>query len=265
MIDLHCHILPGLDDGPATMEDSLAMARVAAGAGITTIVATPHIREDHPFDPDEIPARVAELNGELAARDIRLEVLPGGEVSLSRVPLLDDSQLGRLALGGSRHLLVESPYSRAVPGLEDAIFALQVRGFKPVLAHPERCPIFRSDPDRLQELVQRGVLCSITAASLAGGFGDRVRSFTASLLARGLVHDVASDSHGPRKREPVLMPAFEAAGQDLPGIGDQAWWYAEAAPRAMLSDEPLPPRPAPPPLRGRRRLPLGRLLRRERL
>ncbi|HEX8123180.1 MAG TPA: CpsB/CapC family capsule biosynthesis tyrosine phosphatase [Solirubrobacteraceae bacterium] len=254
MIDIHCHILPGLDDGPGDLDGSLALAERAAAAGIETIVATPHIREDHPFPPAVVGDRVASLNAELRAAGSPVSVVPGGELAITRVAELDDATLHDLCLGAGRYGLVESPYTDVGGLLEQSLFDLQTRDVRPVLAHPERSPSFIGEAGRVEELVERGVLMSVTAASLAGRFGSTVRDFSLELFERGLIHNVATDAHDARRRPPELRPAFESLQEDFPGALEQAAWYTEDAPRAMLAGEALPPRPDPPKRRGRRGL-----------
>jgi protein-tyrosine phosphatase len=259
VIDLHCHILPGLDDGPPDEDTSVALARLARADGTKTIVATPHVREDYQFDVKEIATRTAELNERLAQNGVDLEVLPGAEVAISMLNDLDDKTMTTLCLGGSTTaVLVESPYQEATDLLEDSLFTLQVRGFQPVLAHPERSPSFMSDPSRLAKLVERGMLCSVTSASMAGRFGRTVQRATKTLFERGLVHDVASDAHDILRRGPGLTAGFKLLERDhVPGLTAHLPWYTQAAPAALLAGEPLPARPPiePPPRRrlGRRR------------
>jgi protein-tyrosine phosphatase len=243
LIDLHCHILPALDDGPPDLEGSLELARAAAAAGTRTVVATPHIREDHPFDIARLPERVESLNAKLNADAIELRVMPGGEVALSKLPELDDAALEGLCLGSGRCLLVESPYTDATDMLEGDLFNLQVRGFRPLLAHPERSPSFQSDIDRLARLVDRGVLCSVTAASMSGRFGRTVRRFTIELFRARLVHDVASDAHDAVTRSPDLGRGFTSLEHDLPGAPGAASWFTAEAPAAILAGDDLPPGP----------------------
>ncbi|MDQ3935593.1 MAG: tyrosine protein phosphatase [Actinomycetota bacterium] len=247
MIDLHCHILPGLDDGPVNFDFSVAMARAAAEAGIQVMVATPHIRSDYDVDPAGIEGHVRTLNEAIADEGIQLLVLSGGEVSLLKAAELDDDVLRLVCLGSSDYVLLESPYRASDVDIEGIVRDVQERGFRPLLAHPERCPIFQHDPDRLQRLVNSGVLCSITAASLAGGFGSTVKRFTLDLVADGLVHDVASDAHDHLHRPPDLLAGFDAAESDFPGIGEQASWFTVTSPVAILAGRSLPPRPDPPP------------------
>ena len=163
MIDLHCHILPGLDDGPSNLDFSLAMARAAVEAGTQLIVATPHIRADFDVDPSEIEPRVDLFNERLQRERLPLRVLPGAEIGWATAPELDDRQLARLSLGSGKRVLLESPYGKKPVDVEGIIAGLEERGFKAVLAHPERCPLFQRDIERLRSLVESGTLCSITA------------------------------------------------------------------------------------------------------
>lgn len=260
MIDIHCHILPGVDDGAATVEDALAMAAVAAAAGTKTIVATPHVRDDHPFPYEEIPRRVAALNEAIARAGTDLEVVAGAEVALTKVRELDDQTLAGLTLGDGSYLLVESPYTEATDFLEHELFALQVRGFRPVLAHPERSPSFMRSPQRLGELVGRGMLCSVTDASLAGQFGSTVRRLAVTMFREGLVHDIASDAHDTRHRPPRLTSGIAALERDLAGAGDSLRLLTVDVPAAILAGEeppPVTPHRSAPGARGWRRI-LGR-------
>ena len=263
MIDMHSHVLPGLDDGAPDMETSLEMARVAVADGVEQIVATPHVNSEFGAEPAIFAQRTGALNGALAREEIPFAVLPGAEIAISRLPEMDDDALRGLTLGGGPALLVECPFTRPVAFLEDLLFDLQLRGFQVVLAHPERCPLFHADQDRLANLVDRGVMCSVTAASLHGGFGRRVQQVTAALFQKGLVHNVASDAHDPVNRAPVLRAAFEKAEALMPGISAQRAWFTEAAPAAILAGDPLPPRPDPPapPAAPERPSLLGRLRR----
>lgn len=253
MIDLHTHILPGLDDGAGTIEESLELARAAHATGIETIVATPHIREDYPFDPSEIGVRARELQRALRDADIPVRVVEGAEVAITRVPDLDDETLSTMCLGDGPYMLVESPYTYATNILEETIFDLQVRGFRPVLAHPERAPSFQQDPDRLVQLVERGVLSSVTAASMMGTFGGTVRRFTAVLFSKRLVHNVASDAHDAVRRPIDLLGGLQSLDHEVPGLLEQAECFTVTVPEAILSGAKPPP---PPQLkaRGRRRL-----------
>lgn len=235
MVDLHCHILPDLDDGPATMAGALDLARAAAATGMDTVVATPHIRDDHPFPLKLIDQRLGALRSALEGARIDIEVVAGGEVALSKLTELDDETLGKLCLGEGRHLLVESPFTQAPSLLESALFDLQLRGFRPLLAHPERSATFLGDRERLERLVERGIACSVTAMSVTGEFGGTVRDFTLGLFEAGLVHNIASDAHDAEHRAPgfegtlaALTAAFES--DDTASFT----WFTDDAPRALL-------------------------------
>lgn len=246
MIDLHSHILPGLDDGADDIEVSLGMARIAVEEGVQAMAATPHVNFDYPIDPDTVVSRVGELNAALADADIALEVLPGAEISMPSAAELTDDDLVAFSIGGARTLLIESPYLKGVAAMEELLFDLQLRGFRVVLSHPERCPIFQDDRDRLRRIVARDVYCSVNTGSLAGAFGRRVRAFAVELVRGGLVHSIASDSHDEVQRPPGLLVGIRAAEQELPGLSDQADWYTRDAPAALATGRQLPARPAPP-------------------
>jgi protein-tyrosine phosphatase len=255
VIDLHCHILPGLDDGPADIEASVALARLAAVDGTRTMVATPHVREDYHFELHEIAGRARALNERLEREGVNLHVAQGAEVALSRLSELNQQSLEAICLGEGRSMLVESPYQQATDTLENTLFNLQLAGFYPVLAHPERSPSFMSDPDRLEAIVERGVLCSVTSASMAGRFGRTVQRFTRLLFERRLVHDVASDAHDIRRRAPGLSAGFRILDRDVPGLLDQIEWFTVTAPAAILAGDALPAQPVlAPPRRLRRQL-----------
>ncbi|MEA2444965.1 MAG: protein-tyrosine phosphatase [Thermoleophilales bacterium] len=242
MIDLHSHILPALDDGAADMEVSLEMARAAVADGVSTMVATPHVDDRYGLDPPDIGEHVGHLNLALARAGIALGVLPGAEVAHTRAAALSPASLLTACLGDSKALLVESPYT-SVSFFDDLLFDLQVRGFRPVLAHPERCLMFQRDPDRLAALVDRGIYCTVNAGSLSGGFGRKVRQAAVVMLARGLVHSIASDSHDTERRPPGLSTALDGLEGEIPGITAQAAWLTNDVPAALLADKPLPPRP----------------------
>jgi protein-tyrosine phosphatase len=246
VIDLHSHILSGLDDGPDDIEGSLEMGRVAAACGTETIAATPHIRDDHPFDLGAVEPRTDELNAAFDGAGIGLRVVPAGEVAISKALELGRETLRSLCLGDGPYLLVESPYTPVTDLFEANLFDLQVRGFRPLLAHPERSPSFLEDAARITRLVERGLLCSITAASLSGQFGRTVRRFALAMLKEGLVHNVASDAHDPTIRAPDLSIAIDVIDKELPGGEAHGRWLTQEAPAAVLAGETLPSRPQSP-------------------
>jgi protein-tyrosine phosphatase len=242
VIDLHCHILPGIDDGAATLDDTLGMARAAVASGTKTMVATPHVSWEWPDnDSGLIAAKVAEVNAALQAEGLDLEVRPGAEIAMSRASELDEDELRALRLGGGPWLLIECPLVSNAAGFDLALAELQTRGHQIVLAHPERCRAFQRDPEQLRVFLSQGMLSSITAGSLVGRFGRTVKTFSETLMRTGLVDNVASDAHdaGPR-RAPGITPVLEEAG-----FGAQADWLSRGVPLAVLSGSRLPPRPEP--------------------
>jgi protein-tyrosine phosphatase len=239
VIDLHCHVLPGIDDGPRTIEGSLALARGAVQAGVHTLVATPHVSSRYHNDASTIAHLVDVVNARLIEEGVALEVLAGAEIAITSVVEIEPPQLSRLGLGGGRWLLMEPPFSAVASGLENILSSLQRRGHRIVLAHPERCPAFHRDPAMLRSIIGTGVLTSITAGSLVGRFGGEVRRFALGLVAEGLVHNVASDAHDHAKRPPGM-----AAELDEAGLGPLADWLTRAVPAAILGGEArIPPRP----------------------
>jgi protein-tyrosine phosphatase len=253
VIDLHAHVLPGIDDGPPHVEDSLALARAAVADGTTAIVATSHVSDRYPNRPGGIAERLAEVRARLDAAGIAMRLVAGAEIALPQVAQLDDSDLAALALGGQGYLLVESPLSSTAGDFEVIIEDLLRRGYRVVLAHPERCPAFQREPDRLRRLVVSGVACSVTAASMTGRFGGNVQAFTLRMLEDGLVHNLASDAHDAEGRSPALLSCLRAAERHAPGIGAMGEWLTEEVPAAILAGEPVGfPTPLPRPRRRRR-------------
>jgi protein-tyrosine phosphatase len=239
VIDLHSHVLPGIDDGPRTIEGSLELARAAVAAGTRTLVATPHVSWHYPNDADTIARAVTELRERLAAEEIALELLPGAEIAVTRLPELDSAERSRLRLGGGPWLLVEPPFTPVATGLERILLDLQDSGSRVLLAHPERSPAIQRDPRMLASLVRAGVLTSLTAGSLVGHFGEKVRRFALQLVHEELVHNVAADSHDAVHRPPSIAAELERAG-----LEPLAEWLTVSVPAAILAGTEIPPRPA---------------------
>jgi protein-tyrosine phosphatase len=252
VIDLHAHILPGVDDGPASEEEAVAMARAAVGAGTRAIAATSHVEAHFALGPDELePARAA-LADRLAREEIALELLQGGEIAPARLPDLDGETLRALTLGGGPTVLLECPFGPVGAAMEPMVSDLRMRGFEVLLAHPERSPTFQRDPGRLERLLELGATGQVTAGSLAGGFGGTVRGVAQRMLEAGLVHVIASDSHDAVQRPPDPRLAAAALRERYGDVEAQLQWMTEAAPAAIVAGEPLPPRPPLPRPRGMR-------------
>jgi protein-tyrosine phosphatase len=239
VIDLHCHVLPGIDDGPKTIEESVELARAAVDAGTRTIVATPHVSWHYRNDAATIARLVDELNLRLAAEGIMLDIRTGAEIAMTRIVDLDPTQLKSLGLGGGSWLLVEPPFNVVATGLDAIAMDLMRRGHQIVIAHPERCPAFHGDPSMLTSLVRAGALTSVTAGSLAGRFGGEVRRFALGLVRQEMVHNVASDAHNHVGRPPGTISELDQAG--LAPLTD---WLTQSVPAAILNGGEIPPRPA---------------------
>ena len=240
MIDLHSHVLAGVDDGARTLEDSRELARRAAAEGITAIAATPHVRADYPTSLEQMEAGVAELRADFAEQRIPVEILHGGEIDLDAMTRLTQEDLRGFTIAQSgRYLLVEFPYRGWPLGLEQQLFDLALTGITPILAHPERNASVQEEPGRLTAFVERGGLVQITAASLDGRIGRRSKKAAEELIAGGHAHLLASDAHTPEVREVGLAGAVEALADD-----ELAHYLTEAAPAAIVAGESLPPRPA---------------------
>jgi protein-tyrosine phosphatase len=233
--EIHFHLLPGIDDGPATMEESLELARLAVRDGTRTVVATPHVREDFFTDVHELPLRVRELNARLRLEGIPLDVIQGGEVGPNMVGRLDADALEQVAVGppGARWILLEPPFT-SLGGALDAAAELRARGYTVVLAHPERSAgVLTSGCRLLREELAAGTLAQISVSSLLGHHGTEVQVAAHHLIDSRLVHFLASDAHSA-KRPPQLgagMDALLAQGRTFA----EARRLVETGPRNLVA------------------------------
>jgi protein-tyrosine phosphatase len=232
LVDLHFHLLPGVDDGPADLDESLDLARAAVRTGTRSLVATPHVRTDLGLtDPYEIAERVRELRSALSAATIPLEVACGGELGHDMAFRLDEDGLGLLAQGPpeTRWLLVETPFEGIGDDFHAATAKLRALGFGVLVAHPERsADAALAGAAGLRREIAAGSLAQLNALSLTGGHGDGARRSAWELLHDGLIAVVASDAHGPTR-----PPALEIAHEALIGGG-----LAPAAASALVSTAP---------------------------
>jgi protein-tyrosine phosphatase len=272
MIDLHCHILYGLDDGPRTLEESVQMCQMSYKDGVRTVVATPHtLNDSYQNNRLTILSKVQELkealtqcglrNSEFGVNDPQsgiplhstldtrhstFEILPGADVHFC------DELLSRLDQGtlttvgdGKRFLIIEFP-SHTIPyRAEDLLFQLMARGIAPIISHPERNPGIMLRPERYYEMVRIGCLGQVTAMSLTGEFGPKIRQFAEKLLKKRLIHVIASDAHGTNGRPPGLTRALREAERI---VGEEsARKMVTEYPKAILEgkkpkiEEPLSP------------------------
>lgn len=234
MIDLHSHVLFGIDDGPNDLEGSLEICRAAAADGIEVLAATPHVRHDHETTAEQMERGVEEVNA--AAGDL-IRIVPGGEVALEELSRPVE-ELRRFGLGGNpSYLLVETPYVGWPLDIGEQLFSLRVSGITPVLAHPERNPEVQERPELLEPLVASGALVQLTATTVDGRSGPRSRACARTLIDRGWAHLIASDAHEASIRAIGLRAAADTVG------GELGRWLTNNLPRAIVEQRPLPPRP----------------------
>jgi protein-tyrosine phosphatase len=240
VIDLHCHVLPAIDDGPGTIEGSTLLAAAAVEAGTRILTATPHVSAHYPNDAGSIASALADLRAHLRSEQVAIELRAGAEIAASRLPQIPPQEISSLGLGGGPWLLIEPPFSTDVSGLEDLLLKLRRSGHQILLAHPERCPGLHRAPQILRTLVSGGVLTSVTAGSLTGRFGQDVRRFALALATENLIHNVVSDAHDHLRRPPEMAGDIEQAG-----LGALRGWLTCDVPAAILDGrETMPPRPS---------------------
>ncbi|WP_066309714.1 tyrosine-protein phosphatase [Bacillus sp. FJAT-29814] len=209
MVDLHCHILPQVDDGARDLAESIEMARKAVEQGITTIVATPHHLNNQYENPKQtIIGEVEKLNQVFQAEKIDLKVLPGQEVRLHG-ELLEGYELGEIMpVNHSQYVLVEFSSSHVPRYTDKLFFDMQLNGLTPIIVHPERNQQIVEQPEVLYQLVKKGALTQITAASVCGDFGKKIKGFSLQLIEASLTHFIASDAHNTGNRNFKMKEAY---------------------------------------------------------
>ena len=262
MIDLHAHILSGLDDGPRTLEESIRMCWISYRDGVRTIVATPHTLNGlYINDRETILLKVQELNGAIRElgvakpldseihnpqSEMPFRILPGADVRFCE-DILHQLDAGKLTtIGDGRHFLsIEFPYQGIPYRAEEVLFQLMTRGIVPIISHPERNLEIVERPKRYYEMIRMGCLGQVTAMSLTGRFGHGIRRVVERFIKKRLVHIIASDAHSINGRPPVLSEALRAAEKILGR--EEAWKMVSDYPRAVLEGRrPDVPEPIPP-------------------
>jgi protein-tyrosine phosphatase len=235
MIDLHCHILPELDDGALDRRDSAGMARQAVNDGIEAVCATPHIRHDHDVRIEEVEGRVAALNAHLADEGIPVEVLPGGEVAETAVEALSEEELAHVSLGAGRWVLLEPAPGPLGDSLERRVGHLAQRGHRSLIAHPER-HVSADMFERMARLVEAGALIQATADFfLREGTADGMTA----LAERRLVHVLSSDAHSSHGGRPLHLRAAFARLSQIPALAPHIDWIRDTAPSAIAKGDEL--------------------------
>ncbi|HVM75880.1 MAG TPA: CpsB/CapC family capsule biosynthesis tyrosine phosphatase [Candidatus Saccharimonadales bacterium] len=244
MVDLHCHILPGLDDGAKTIDDSLAMAEDAIADGITHVVGTPHASPDYGFDYRRVQAACAELTGRLGGR---LTIATGCDFHLSHENLVAIRRDPHsFCLNQHDYLLVEFNEFSIPPSMDQTLHELQLAGLRPIVTHPERNGILRTHPERLERWVRHGSFVQVTAGSLTGVFGPGPQADAWAWIGRGLVHFICSDAHNTGRRPLKLKFAYDSVTERLGEEAARRYFFDN--PLAAFEGRPLPyvPEVAPP-------------------
>jgi protein-tyrosine phosphatase len=227
MIDIHCHILPALDDGADSLETACAMAEMAITDGITHVIGTPHASQNHTFLPELVKQRRDELQAKFEGR---LTLATGCDFHLSFENLQDiRHEPARFTLNQKNYLLVEFAEYSIPPSLDQALHQLQLVGLRPVITHPERNPLIRAQPERLFHWLQQGCYCQVTAQSLQGRFGKAAQDSAERWLDGGVIHFLASDAHNTTSRPLKLKETYELVAKRR----------GEDVARALLVENPL--------------------------
>jgi protein-tyrosine phosphatase len=227
MVDLHCHILPGLDDGPKSMDESMAMAESAIADGITHVVATPHASSEFVFDF----SRVRQLCNELQKRiGKRLKLATGCDFHMDPENLAALKEDARpFCISQRDYLLVEFNEISIPPAMDQTLHQLRLAGLRPVITHPERNAILRAQPERIAKWLRLGCCAQVTGGSLTGGFGTGAQKDALSWIEMGLIHIVSSDAHNTRSRPLKLQPAYDVVRTK----------FGEEKARALFVENPM--------------------------
>jgi protein-tyrosine phosphatase len=243
MVDIHSHILPQVDDGARSMDESVQMCQLSALDGVGVMVATPHAHDDvhTTHDPAFLQSKVDELNAQLNGK---LKVALGCELRFTH-DVIRHVCIDRSAptIAGGPYVLVEFPHQIVPVGSERVLFELMSNQVKPIIAHPERNLALMAEPERFYHLIELGVLGQVDAGSITGQFGKSVQKAARVMLEHGLIHFIASDCHNTRNRLPGMSAAVRAVAEI---IGDEyAMLMAEDNPAAVIEGKPIPWRPDP--------------------
>jgi protein-tyrosine phosphatase len=239
MIDIHCHPLPGVDDGARSLEMAVTMCHVAAADGITHLVATPHSNYTYTFDPGRNRHLLAQLQESVGEQP---RLLLGCDFHLSYDNIqhcVEDSK--DFTINQTSYLLVELPDQFIPEHMTRVYYDIHVAGLTPIITHPERNPLIQRKPEVIEEWVSNGCLVQVTAQSYTGGFGSQARKFSERLLDMGLVHFFATDAHDVKRRPPILSRCYrkvaQAKGEEIADL------LIRANPEAVIQGLPLPPQP----------------------
>jgi protein-tyrosine phosphatase len=239
MIDIHCHILPSIDDGARSRKESLEMCRMAAADGITTIVATPHFKAKvHEPSSSKVFALLRELNQDIQDAGLDLKILHGADLAICPETKKYIDTVEHLRINNTRYFLAELPHELAPPGWDDFLLSLIEIGYRPILTHPERNPSFIRNPEIVIPFVKGGGLVQITGGSILGEFGSDIQNTARELLRAGFVHVIATDAHSTDFRAPLLSKAVAEAGKIIDQEDVTA--MVTTVPEAIINGRELP-------------------------
>ncbi|MCL6457985.1 MAG: protein tyrosine phosphatase, partial [Gorillibacterium sp.] len=245
MIDIHTHILPGLDDGAASWDDTLKLARAAAAEGITTMIATPHhANGNYTNQALAVIEHTRQINEQLSAAGVLVTILSGQEIRVHDDLLEAWQRKELLTLANSHYILIELASFQIPKEINELIHELNIMKLKPIIAHPERNAEIARHPERLAELIEQGAFAQVTTHSLLGGFGKRVEKLAWSLCRSGLIHIVSSDAHHVERRGFKLRKAYEMIHERM---GEQWESYYLNNAQCVAEDRPFGSKPAPMP------------------
>ncbi|MDQ0200749.1 tyrosine-protein phosphatase [Neobacillus ginsengisoli] len=227
MVDIHCHILPGIDDGAKNVDDSINMAKQAEKEGIHTIIATPHFNSQYDNRRLLILDKVEELNRVLQKEKINVKILAGQEPRIYG-EIIEDFEANQIqTLNDSQYLFIEFPSSNVPRYTDKLLYDIQVKGLTPIIVHPERNAELMERPETLYRFVEKGALTQVTASSLCGYFGKKIKNFSIQLVEANLTHFIASDAHNVSSRSFKMEEAFDLI--DTKFGNDQVYLFKENA------------------------------------
>ena len=239
--DIHAHILPGVDDGPESLDESLRLAEAFLEVGTGRVVATPHVNHRWGVRPEGVRESYSSLVKALESASINLVLEQGGELELATAVELADEELDVFRIAGGEWILIEPPASGPSTSVHGMIYQIQSSGFRVIIAHPERCQTFQQDIALLQSLVAGGAMTQVTAGALTGQFGRTAENFSRRLLGLGLVHAMSADAHDTRLRSPDILNHLSQSGFE--------WlyeWLCQEIPEMIIAGGPEPKKPSAP-------------------
>jgi len=239
--DIHAHILPGVDDGPESLDESLRLAKAFLEVGTGRVVATPHVNQRWGVRPEGVIDSYRSLVAALKSASINLSIEQGGELELATAVELSNEELDVFRIASGEWILIEPPSSGPSTSVHGMIYQIQSRGYRVIIAHPERCQTFQQDIALLQSLVAGGAMTQVTAGSLTGEFGRTAEKFSRRLLGLGLVHAMSADAHDTRLRSPGILKHLSQSGFEwLYG------WLCQEIPEMIITGGAEPTRPSAP-------------------